>query len=370
MKDGFVKVAALTPKVAVADPLHNTKQICALIDAASAAGAQVMVFPELSITGYTCGDLFYQELLLAEARKALVSIAAHTEKVEGIVFVGLPLEVDGKLYNVAAALSGGTILGLIPKTHIPNYNEFYEARHFAKGNERPIPVRIDDDHLAPMGTQLLFSCRQLSALRIGAEICEDLWAPNPPSIAAAMAGATLVVNLSASDETTGKDVYRRALVTGQSARLVCGYVYASAGDGESTQDVVYSGHNLIAENGTLLEESDRFVNESIFSEIDVQRLSEERRRMSTYDTGKEPFLRVEFQMPERETSISRFVDPAPFVPGNLRERAKRCEEIFMIQAMGLKSAWSTPTAAWPWWAFPADWIPHWRCLSPQRPLIC
>ena len=336
VRDGFVRVAALTPKVSVADPKQNKVEICGLIRTAAAAGVKVMVFPELCITGYTCGDLFYQELLLAEARTALIEIAEYTEKFDVLVFVGLPLEYNGKLYNVAAALSGGRILGMVPKTHIPNYNEFYERRHFAPGFAAPVPVQLDDDHMAPLGTDLVFSCREMPSLRIAAEICEDLWAPNPPSIRHAMSGATLIVNLSASDETTGKDIYRRALVSGQSARLVCGYVYASAGDGESTQDVVYSGHNLIAENGIVLAESERFVNESIATELDVQRLSEERRRMSTYGSTNAAYITVEFHLKEEQTSLTRFVDPAPFVPGKKEDRRKRCEEIFMIQAMGLK----------------------------------
>ena len=197
-------------------------------------------------------------------------------------------------------------------------------------------VRLDETHVVPMGTRLLFSCRQMPGLVMGAEICEDLWAPDPPSIGHAMAGATVIVNLSASDETTGKDVYRKNLVSGQSARLICGYVYCSAGDGESTQDVVYSGHNLIAENGTVLAESARFVNESIVTELDIQRLCEERRRMSTYGSTQIPYCRVEFDLKETQTELSRFVDPAPFVPGKKEDRDKRCEEIFMIQAMGLK----------------------------------
>ncbi|MCD7982513.1 MAG: NAD(+) synthase [Clostridiales bacterium] len=336
MKHGFIRVAALTPKVKVADPKYNQERICELIDTAREAGAQVMVFPELCITGYTCGDLFYQEILLSEAKEALIDIASHTEKTDAILFVGLPLEYNGKLYNVAAVVCGGSILGLIPKTHIPNYNEFYERRHFAEGMKEPVPVRLDDDYIVPMGTQILFGCRQMPGLKIGVEICEDLWAPDPPGIAHAMAGATLLVNLSASDETTGKDLYRRALVSGQSARLICGYVYASAGDGESTQDVVYSGHNLIAENGTVLAESERFANESIYSEIDIQRLTEERRRMSTYGTADTAYLNAEFSLHEKRTKLTRFVDPAPFVPGKKEDRDKRCKEIFLIQAMGLK----------------------------------
>ena len=237
---------------------------------------------------------------------------------------------------MAAAVCAGQVLGLVPKTHIPNYNEFYEYRHFAPGMEKPVPVFLDEECMVPMGTRLLFGCRQMPALKIGVEICEDLWAPNPPSIMAAMAGATVIVNLSASDETTGKDVYRKNLVSGQSARLVCGYVYASAGDGESTQDVVYSGHHIISENGVVLAEAARFVNESIYTELDIARLNEERRRMTTFCPTDEVYMNVDFSLNVEKTQLTRFVDPAPFVPGNRADREKRCEEIFMIQAMGLK----------------------------------
>ena len=336
MRQGFIKVAALTPKVTVADTQANRKEICRLMDEAEAKGAKILVFPELCITGYTCGDLFYQQVLLREAKKELLAIAKYTQRKDYLAFVGLPLEYNGKLYNVAAAVTQGKVLGLVPKTHIPNYNEFYERRHFAPGMKQPVPVALDEDTVVPMGTRVLFQCRQMPELKIGAEICEDVWAPNPPSVEHALAGATLLVNLSASDETTGKDMYRKSLVTGQSGRLICGYVYCSAGDGESTQDVVYSGHNLIAENGTLLAESRRFCNESIYTELDVVRLNEERRRMSTFMTSDESYINVEFSLKEEKTELTRFVDPAPFVPGNKADREKRCEEIFMIQAMGLK----------------------------------
>lgn len=336
MRHGFVKVAAMTPKVKVADPKYNSDLICEMIDEAEKEGARVIVFPELCITGYTCGDLFLQELLLAQAKEGLLKIAAHTERKGYLVFVGLPLEHNGKLYNVAAAVSDGRVLGLVPKTHIPSYNEFYEGRHFAKGMEQPVPVEIEENQMAPMGTHLLFTCRQMPNLKIGAEICEDLWAPDPPSIGLAMAGANVIVNLSASDETTGKDIYRKNLVSGQSARLICGYIYASAGDGESTQDVVYSGHNLISENGTILKEAARFVNESIYSEIDVARLNEERRRMTTFRTDGTGYMNMEFRLEEGDTELTRFVDPAPFVPGSKTDRDKRCEEILALQTMGLK----------------------------------
>ena len=336
MRQGFIKVAALTPKVTVADTQANRKEICRLMDEAEAKGAKILVFPELCITGYTCGDLFYQQVLLREAKKELLAIAKYTQRKDYLAFVGLPLEYNGKLYNVAAAVTQGKVLGLVPKTHIPNYNEFYERRHFAPGMKQPVPVALDEDTVVPMGTRVLFQCRQMPELKIGAEICEDVWAPNPPGVEHALAGATLLVNLSASDETTGKDMYRKSLVTGQSGRLICGYVYCSAGDGESTQDVVYSGHNLIAENGTLLAESRRFCNESIYTELDMVRLNEERRRMSTFMTSDESYINVEFSLKEEKTELTRFVDPAPFVPGNKADREKRCEEIFMIQAMGLK----------------------------------
>lgn len=336
MRQGFIKVAALTPKVTVADTQANRKEICRLMDEAEAKGAKILVFPELCITGYTCGDLFYQQVLLREAKKELLAIVKYTQRKDYLAFVGLPLEYNGKLYNVAAAVTQGKVLGLVPKTHIPNYNEFYERRHFAPGMKQPVPVALDEDTVVPMGTRVLFQCRQMPELKIGAEICEDVWAPNPPGVEHALAGATLLVNLSASDETTGKDMYRKSLVTGQSGRLICGYVYCSAGDGESTQDVVYSGHNLIAENGTLLAESRRFCNESIYTELDMVRLNEERRRMSTFMTSDESYINVEFSLKEEKTELTRFVDPAPFVPGNKADREKRCEEIFMIQAMGLK----------------------------------
>ena len=331
-----MKAAALTPKGKVADTKYNGEQIRAMMDEAEEQGAKILVFPELCITGYTCGDLFLQDLLLAQAKAELLKIAEYTKGKDYLAFVGLPLVQNGKLYNVAAAVGGGQVIGLVPKTRIPNYNEFYEKRYFARGMEDPVPVEMEENHLVPMGSRLLFSCRQMPGLVIGAELCEDLWAPDPPSIGLAKAGATVIVNLSASDETTGKDVYRRNLVTGQSARLVCGYIYASAGDGESTQDVVYSGHDLIAENGVLLAESARFRSGAVYTEIDVQRLVEERRRMSSFETDSQGYMNMEFSLKVTETHLTRFVDPKPFVPGDVREREKRCEEILEIQTMGLK----------------------------------
>ena len=270
MKDGYIKVAAVTPDIRVADTVYNTERICEKIRECSADGVKVMVFPELCITGYSCEDLFLQELLLEKAIEGLLKIADCTKGIDAIVFVGLPVCCMGKLYNAAAAVCGGDILGLVPKTYIPNYNEFYEARHFAKGMEDTVYMRIGRETV-PMGSNLLFVCETMKELVIGVEICEDLWAPNPPSTRHALSGASLIVNLSASDEAIGKDAYRKELVLGQAARLLCGYIYVSAGNGESTQDVVYSGHNIIAENGILLKESRRFANETIDTELDMRR---------------------------------------------------------------------------------------------------
>lgn len=336
MKQGFLKVAAVTPKIRVADTRYNAEQICDGIRKAAAQGAKVIVFPELCITGYTCGDLFLQEKLLLEAKEALFKIAGFTKDFDSVVFVGLPFAYRGKLYNVAAAISRGEILGLVPKVYLPNYNEFYEARHFYRGMEQPVEAELSENRKVPMGTRLLFGCKEMPDFIIAAEICEDLWTPEPPSIRHARNGASLIVNLSASDETTGKDIYRRELVGGQSARLLCGYLYASAGDGESTQDVVYSGHSLIAENGRILKEARRFTNEIICTEIDVQRIMTERRRMTTFETLADEYCRIPFSLQIEETELTREIDPMPFVPHSKRDREKRCNEILLIQAMGLK----------------------------------
>ena len=337
MKNGFVKVATITPKCKVADTTYNGEQTRSWMKEAAKAGAMVTVFPELCITGYSCSDLFLQRLLLKEARIELQSIAEASGDLPGIFFVGLPYEIGGKLYNMAAAISRGEILGMVPKTYIPNYNEFYEARQFTSGRNLCTQVYLGEQEI-PVSTDLLFSCQEIEELKIGAEICEDLWTPNPPSISHAMAGATVMVNLSASDEITGKNAYRRELVAGQSARLLCGYLYCSAGDGESTQDVVYSGHNLICENGHLLKESESFSVGMLLSELDVERIMSERRRMSTFETFGD-HTEIYFSLGEAvdtETTLTRFVDPAPFVPGKKEDRDLRCNEILQIQAMGLK----------------------------------
>ncbi len=341
MEQGFIRVAAATPGIAVADPAHNRNQIEALCREAAARQVKVLVFPELCLTGYTCGDLFLQDSLLEAAREELAVLADHTKDLDLLVFVGLPWMRDGQLYNVTAAVKDGQILGLMPKTAVPNYSEFYEARHFHPGNRVPVmePVRMAGGILdyVPMGTDILFSCVNMEGLVIGAEICEDLWIPVPPSCRHALAGATLIVNSSASDETTGKDVYRKELLGNQSARLVCGYIYADAGEGESTTDLVFAGHNLIYENGTLLKGAKRFTTGLICADLDLERLRNERRRMTTFGPmDDQGYRKVAFHIGKTPLSLERAVDPAPFVPGNRADRDRRCEEILSIQAMGLK----------------------------------
>lgn len=337
MQQGFVKVAAVTPDIRVADPIYNRESVLNQIREAEKEGAVVIVCPELCLTGYTCGDLFWQESLLCGAREALVWLVEQTRELNALIFVGLPFEHLGKLYNVAAAMNRGRLLGLVPKTYLPNYGEFYEKRHFTRGMEQAVPVCLDGQHNTYMGSHMIFECKEYPVLRVAAEICEDLWAPAPPSISHALAGANLIVNLSASDETTGKDSYRRDLVRGQSARLLCGYVYCSAGEGESTQDVVFSGHNLIAENGICLAEAARFENEITYAQIDVSRMNAERRRQTTFETdGQMSYWYDGFSLEIKETKLTRPVDPTPFVPHDQNEREKRCEEIFAIQSMGLK----------------------------------
>ncbi|HAX53260.1 NAD(+) synthase [Muricomes intestini] len=336
MKHGFVKVAAATPDIRVADVEYNTERICEGISQAASEGAKIVVFPELCVTGYTCGDLFTQEVLLRSAKSALHRIAAFTADKDILVFVGVPLSVDGELYNVAAALNQGEVLGLTTKTFLPNYGEFYEMRQFTPGPKNAREILFEGKHI-PFGPQILFQAAEMEELIVSAEICEDVWSPVPPSIRAAMEGAVLIVNCSASDETIGKDNYRRELIRGQSARLIAGYVYANAGEGESTTDLVFGGHNLITENGAVLQEAKRFQNDIIYSEIDIHRLFGERRKNTTFKISDErQLMRVPFSIKIEETVLTRHFPKQPFVPPNEQERERRCEEIFTIQAMGLK----------------------------------
>ena len=336
MKDGFLKAAAATPEVRVADCSWNAARILELAADAERLGVRLLVFPELSVTGYTCGDLFGQRILLEGARSALREIRDGAKGFPGILAVGLPLDVGQKVYNCCAVLCGGTVLGVIPKISLPNYGEFYEARNFAPAPPENRTVRLFGEEV-PFGTKLLSECRQMPQFRLGAEICEDLWVPARPSIRLAEAGATVIANLSASDETAGKADYRRRLVQGQSARLVCGYLYSDAGEGESMTDLVFSGHCIAAEDGVILAETPPFSDKRLaVADFDLQRIEQERRRMNTYPSGSsDEFLRIPFDLAEAETPITRSVEPLPFVPSDPATLHDRCEEILTIQSRGL-----------------------------------
>lgn len=350
MKNQFIKVAAATPKIRVCDISYNTAQIITEMKRAEKAGAKLTIFPELCITGYTCGDLFLQDSLLSGALHALSRIIDVSKDMDMLTLVGLPFLYHSKLYNVAAVILQGELLALVPKSYIPNYSEFYEARHFTAAPETQdfidIPELGENGVYVFFGSKILFEADNLPGFVLGVEICEDLWTPLPPSCRLATHGATVIANLSASDEVTGKSDYRRDLVTGQSARLVCGYIYADAGIGESSTDLVFSGHNLIAENGSLLCESKRFTRDQlILSELDLGRLVSERQRMSTFQihyeddmhTSSNGYQTLCFSFRDNaETKLSRYYSRTPFVPNAKADRDKRCDEILTIQAMGLR----------------------------------
>lgn len=336
MKNGFLKVAAVTPDIVVADCEYNGNSICRKIDDLCKEKVEMAVFPELCVTGYTCSDLFWQSLLIENAKEQIIRIARYTKNKEILIAVGFPFEYEGDLFNAAAVIKGGQILGIVPKKNIPNYSEFYEARHFVEGHEKVKMVLFDNEEV-PFGTNILFRCKNIDNFVAAVEICEDVWVPSPPSISHALAGATVIANLSASDETTGKDKYRRDLVTGQSAKLICGYIYSDAGEGESSTDFVFSAHNIIAENGTVIKESQRFKNESAISELDLDKIRNERRRMTTFRRiDNSDYVEVEFELMNSDAVLTRKIDNAPFVPKNKADRDRRCEEILTIQAMGLK----------------------------------
>lgn len=337
MKHGFVKVAAITPDMRVADVVYNTEEICRRMEEAVEAGAKVLVFPELAITGYTCGDLFFQDALLNSAEEGLRTIIESSKGKDALVFVGLPFSHAGKLYNVAAAVNDGELLGLTTKTFLPNYDEYYEMRYFQPGPTTTEQIEFDGKKVA-FGPQILFECREMKELVVAAEVCEDVWAPVSPSVPAAIQGATILANCSASDESLGKETYRRELIKGQSVKLIAGYVYASAGYGESTTDLVFSGHNLIAEKGTILAESEKYRNGIVYSEIDVKRLAWERRKNTTFQMTHFPYetVHVPFSLRREETVLTRKVLQTPFVPESEEEKKIQCKETLMIQAMALK----------------------------------
>lgn len=338
MRDGFIRVACATPQIKVADCKYNADNIIKMILEADGNDCSVIVFPELCITGYTCGDLFLQGVLIDGASNALRTILSETKNTDIIAIVGLPFIPDksvGNLYNCACIIQRGNILGFVPKYNIPNYSEFYEARHFSTGYNAPVET-VFDGRKIKFGS-LLFSCSNIPELKIGVEICEDLWVVNPPSNALALQGATVICNLSASDEVIGKSDYRRNLVKSQSAKLLSAYLYCDAGSGESTTDMIFSGHNIICENGTTLNESKKFTTGIIYSETDIKRLCGERIKTTTFNDKPydESTNVVSFELPVKDLSLTRRISTSPFVPGDKTDLAQRCDDILTMQATGL-----------------------------------
>lgn len=334
MKDGFLRVCAATPQISVADCSYNGEQILQCIRDAADNKAKVCVLPELCVTGYTCGDLFFQTTLLDAAKEQVLRLAKATADLDILSVLGAPLDVDGKLYNCAFILYRGEILGVVPKTYVPNHGEFFEKRYFEAGEKECRMIPVGDGNV-PFGTDLLVADRNMKEFVLGVDVCEDLWAVTPPSNSHAEAGATVIVNLAASNAIAAKAVYRADLVRMQSAKLFSAYIFADAGEGESTTDLVFSGDNIIAENGTILARSQRFVNQNLYAEIDLERLVHARRKATTFSVKKEHHIcYTEFQM--EETPLTRPVDKYPFVPQDANLRAEQAEEVLMIQAMGLK----------------------------------
>lgn len=338
---GYVKVGAAVPKLRVADCVYNKEEILKLANIAADKGVQVLSFPELSVTGYSCADLFFQMPLLQAAEQAVAEIAAATASLNLFLMVGVPVAADNQLFNCAAALYRGRLLGLVPKTHIPNYSEFYEERWFASANDLLSEEIVYAGQTVPIGADLIFAATDIPDLKIGAEICEDLWVPIPPSSYLSLYGATLILNLSASNELASKPGYRRQLVSQQSARCLSAYVYTSAGIGESTQDTVFSGHSVIYENGTLFAETESFSREGqlIFADIDVEMLAAERRKHTTFMSQLQKteavYRQIFFDMAEAATleNWTRPLSSVPFAP--TAKPDARCKNIFAIQTTGL-----------------------------------
>lgn len=335
MKFGFIRCCAVTPDIKVGDCIYNSKNIADKIKEISINNTEIAVFPELVVTGYTCGDLFNQRALLDEALSALKYIIDETKELNIISVIGLPYEHRGNLYNCAAVIYSGHTLALIPKTHLPNYNEFYEMRWFTPALDETQNIDFLGDNI-PFGTKIIIRSKNLPQLKLAVEICEDLWCVNPPSGCHALAGATIIANPSAGNEITGKAEYRSSLVSSQAARTISAYVYACAGYGESTTDVVFSGHNIISENGITLAESKPFENSAVYADVDVLRLTSERQKNTSFRAYDHGYSYIDIDFKENTGDINRFIDPNPFVPNDLTKRAKRCEEILNIQSYGLK----------------------------------
>jgi NAD+ synthase (glutamine-hydrolysing) len=336
----MVRIGVVAPELRVADVGFNEERICQAIAAAEGQDCRFLLFPELCVTGYTCGDLFFQPLLIDGARQALRRIARATAGHRAVVVVGAPVAQGGRLFNCGVFIAAGRILGVIPKTFLPNAQEFYEERWFSSSRDLSADFLDWDGEVIPFGPDLLFQAESMPDCVVGVEICEDVWSVEPPSGRMAMRGATLLLNLSASPELLGKEEYRRALVLSQSARCLAAYAYASAGPGESSTDLVYSGHSLVAENGQLLAETERFRFDSqlALADIDIERLVGERRKNNTYGGSRTAtaFRIIPFPLPDAAADRLRRVIPAtPFVPSATEERSHRCHEIFSLQVTGL-----------------------------------
>ena len=339
MKHGFVKVAAAVPAVKVADVMYNVQEIERLITMADVEHVEVVVFPELSVTGYSCQDLFRERLLLDKAEEGLLRLIDFTRKLDVIAVVGMPIEVGSLLLNCAVVIQQGSILAVVPKTYLPNYGEFYEKRWFASARDlNPTTIYLAGSPVEISNEPVII--RTSDGVGLGIEICEDVWAPIPPSNNLTMAGADIIFNLSASDELIGKHQYLRSLIAQQSARTICGYVYSSCGFGESTQDVVYGGNAMIFENGVMLVEGDRFLFQPQLqtAQIDVERLRTERRANSTFKTAQRNghACRLDAKLPleQHPFTLERTIDPHPFIPSD-KDMAETCEEILNIQTAGL-----------------------------------
>ena len=339
MKHGFLKVACATPKIKVADCSYNVNEMISIANEANKQRVKVLVFPELCITSYSCADMFFSNVLLDSSHKALARYIEQTKEYDMLSIVGLPMFYENKIYNCAAVVKGGELLGIVAKSNLPTYGEFYEGRYFVPCPDENIDYSFNGK-IVPFGRNILFSCSTMPLLKIGVEICEDIWVNTPPSNMLSLAGATLLANLSASNEVVAKDEYRRILVSSQSAKTVSAYIYANCGEGESTTDMVCSGHSIIAENGSIVSERVPFDYSSgkfITADVDLEKLSLERRRRNTVTTNiHKNIVNVPFDFNIEETNISRYIDPHPFVPTNAKELRKSIETVRSIQAYGLK----------------------------------
>lgn len=339
-KNYFFRTAVATPEIEVANTEYNAEEIIRLIYKADKKQAKLLVLPELCITGYTCQDLFLQSELIEKAYSAVNHIIEETTYVDCVSVIGFPYEIDGKLYNVAGFIFQGKMIAIIPKKNLPNYQEFYEARYFASGKDKIEYVcwRTPEDksYMVPFGINILLRNKKSNAV-IGVEICEDLWVPDPVSTKHALAGANIIANPSASNEIIGKGTYRKQLVASQSARLVSAYLYASAGEGESTQDLVFSGHNVIAENGRILDETKYKTGELLIQDIDLDKLISERRKMTTYEVDNSNYTIIDYDYDNYDRDgLKRKVHSMPFVPLDETAKKTRCSEILLLQALGLK----------------------------------